>query len=262
MCGIFGYANTEPIPINIVLRILEKLEVEKDVKGLPIGGDGSGIAAVDGDGVLHLEKVGKTVGSPVKHLRRVVEEEWFRKGFTESTKILGHVRRASPKFSHTTRYRSWAQPFSVCCQGRVVVSTHNGFWEKYEESRKTLGNHRFESEIPGVGVLDSEVLPHYVEELLAKEQNLEGVLRCLFEDLSGTGNTVAMLILGGGSNWILVHKGRTQGFSFWEGDGGGFMFCSRVKPVLAVTSYGGLKGFRCVAQIAGDESGEFKRVIG
>ncbi|RLG71007.1 MAG: hypothetical protein DRO11_05240 [Methanobacteriota archaeon] len=260
MCGIFGYANTEPIPISSVLNVLAKLEVEKDVEGRPIGGDGSGIAAVDEDGVLHLEKVGKTVKSPVNHLRKILEEKWFRNGFIESTKILGHVRRASPRFSQTTSHRGCAQPYAACCHGYVVVSIHNGFWDRYEEKRKTLRNHRFESELPDVGVLDSEVLTHYAEELLAEEPSLEEVLDRLFKDLSGAGNTAAMLIMDGKNDWIVVHKGKTQGFSFWENTRG-FMFCSRVNPVLGVLSHASVSGFRCVTQIAGGESGEFKRVI-
>lgn len=160
MCGIFGFMLIKPIDMAKVFRVLEKLEVHQyPSEQKTVGGYGAGVAVLRDDGNILLKKVGKVFGSPAKRLSEIVE-------ISEVSVLIGHVRMPSPRFMKTTSLKDTAQPYLACCYPNLkVVSVHNGNLVNYKEIREKLSEvHTFESE--KIELIDSEVLPHFFEELL------------------------------------------------------------------------------------------------
>jgi glucosamine 6-phosphate synthetase-like amidotransferase/phosphosugar isomerase protein len=228
MCGIFGFALTKPISLVKVFRVLEKLEVHQyPEEPKPVGGYGAGVAILLDDGSVISEKVGKVNGSPVRNLAEIVNGK-----VKEASVLFVHVRMPSPEFMETAKFRETAQPYVVELDPSLtIVSVHNGKVENYEELRAKLGEeHVFESE--KVKLIDSEVIPHYFEELLNEIEDVDEALDALFCSLRGS-NAVAMLQMDEEDTFLhLIHKGKTRGLTVWTNKQDEVIFCSRKEPLI------------------------------
>ena len=226
MCGIFGFALKKPMPLVRVLSVLEKLEVHQyPNEPKPVGGYGAGIAILDHDNNVICEKVGKVDVSPAKRLSEIVRTD-------RASVLMGHVRMPSPEFMETAGFQATAQPYVAKCRsGLTVVSVHNGKVENYLEiRRKLVSRHVFESE--EVGLIDSEVVPHFFEEKLANKPESEA-LNDFINGLDGS-NTIGLLQTGKDVVFLhLVHKGKTRGLTVWTNNCGEVVFCSRKEPLIA-----------------------------
>jgi len=226
MCGIFGFSLRKPVSMDIVFKILQKLEVHQfPQEPKPVGGYGAGVAVLLEDGNVLVEKVGKVGESPAKRLAEIVEVK-------EAFVLLGHVRMPSPEFAHTAKYKETAQPYVVeRVPGLTVASVHNGKMENYKEVRQKLGaGHVFESE--KFELIDSEVVPHFFEEELNEMEDVSETLYEFFCSLKGS-NAVAILQIGEDNSFLhLIHKGKTRGLTVWTNDKNEVVFCSRKTPLI------------------------------
>ena len=226
MCGIFGFAMKRPIPLVRVLNVLEKLEVHQyPSEPKPVGGYGAGVAILNDDNNVVLEKVGKVDASPAARLSEIVKID-------EASVLMGHVRMPSPEFMETARFKATAQPYAArCSSGLTVTSVHNGKVENYLEIRRKLAKrHVFESE--EVGLIDSEVMPHFFEEKLENKAEPEA-LNTFFDGLYGS-NAIGLLQVEKEVVLLhLVHKGKTRGLTVWTNARGEVVFCSRKEPLMA-----------------------------
>jgi glucosamine 6-phosphate synthetase-like amidotransferase/phosphosugar isomerase protein len=223
MCGIFGFALNKSISTDAVFRVLENLEIHKyPQEATPVGGYGAGIAVIEADGSVILEKVGRVSLSPVKSLEQIVKDR-----LTKASVLLAHVRMPSPEFLGTAKFRETAQPFTVELDPALtVVSVHNGKVENYKELRAELGQeHIFESE--KYELIDSEVIPHYFEELVNEKENANEALDEFYNILQGS-NAISLLQIDEEATYMhLVHKGRTRGLTIWTNSRDEVIFCSR-----------------------------------
>jgi glucosamine 6-phosphate synthetase-like amidotransferase/phosphosugar isomerase protein len=227
MCGIFGFAFKQPVPMVRVFNLLAKLEVHQyPGEPTPVGGYGAGLAVLENDGGLMFEKVGRTNGlSPAKQLSEIVNVD-------DASILVGHVRMPSPEFMATASFRETAQPYVVGFgKDLTVVSVHNGKVENYKELRVDLGKtHVFESE--KIGLIDSEVIPHVFEKFLSLEQNRDDALYRLFCTLQGSRNAIAMLHVTKKETYLhFIHKGKSRGLTIWVNDRNEIIFCSRKEPL-------------------------------
>jgi glucosamine 6-phosphate synthetase-like amidotransferase/phosphosugar isomerase protein len=226
MCGIFGFALKKPTPLVRALNVLEKLEVHQyPNEPKPVGGYGAGIAILDDDNNVVLEKVGKVDVSPAKRLSEIVKTD-------RASVLMGHVRMPSPEFMGTARFKAAAQPYVAKCRSGVsVVSVHNGKVENYLEIRRKLtSKHVFESD--EVWLIDSEVVPHFFEERLENKAEPEA-LNDFVNGLDGS-NTIGLLQIEEEVVFLhLAHRGRTRGLTVWTNDCGDVVFCSRKEPLIA-----------------------------
>ncbi|MDH5482145.1 MAG: hypothetical protein OEY22_04600 [Candidatus Bathyarchaeota archaeon] len=226
MCGVFGFALTESIPMTKVLKVLEKLEVHQYPHELkPVGGYGAGLAVLKDDGTIVLEKVGRIDEFPARCLSEIVKVR-------EAAVLVGHVRMPSPQFMDTARFKGTAQPYvTKCYKGLTVVSIHNGSVTNYEEIRKKLGvTHVLESE--EVEFIDSEAIPHIFEDLLEEKQDFDEALYSLFCTLQGS-SAISLLQVNNGSAFLhFIHKGKTRGLTIWTNEQNELIFCSRKEPLI------------------------------
>jgi glucosamine 6-phosphate synthetase-like amidotransferase/phosphosugar isomerase protein len=235
MCGIFGFMLLNPQEVALALKVLAILETHKYSKEKrPVGGHGAGVYLLNTDEREIFVKVGKTNGSPAKSLaKKLLEKDWQTRLF------IGHVRWASPEFVNTISFKECTQPYLATCNKRLrIVSVHNGFVENYRELRAKLQlKHTFESEEEGE-LIDSEVIPHFVEDLLLSKVSFESALNLLSAQLENQkGNTVGLLLLGeerGENGLVFVHHGRTRGLTVWSNPKGEVLFSSRKAPVKQV----------------------------
>jgi glucosamine 6-phosphate synthetase-like amidotransferase/phosphosugar isomerase protein len=228
MCGIFGFALKQAVPTAKVFSLLERLEVHQYPKEpRPVGGYGAGIAVLLDDGSVFAEKVGKIADSPAKHLAGIVCPK-----VSKASVMVSHVRMPSPEFMMTAKFKETAQPYvSEIEPGLTVVSVHNGKVENYKALREKLGEeHIFESE--KVELIDSEVIPHYFEEMLKETEDVNEALNALFRSLLGS-SAIAMLQVDEEDTFLhLIHKGKTRGLTIWANDKDEIIFCSRKEPLL------------------------------
>ena len=226
MCGIFGFALKKPVPMDRVFRILQKLEVQQlPEERLRLGGYGAGVAVLLDDGGVLVEKVGKNSKSPAGSLPKSVKVK-------KASVLLGHVRMPSPEFMKTAKFKETAQPYVVEREPNVtVVSVHNGKMENYREIRKKLGaDHIFESE--KFELIDSEVVPHFFEDVLSEKRDVNQALYDFFCSIKGS-NAVAILQVEEENSFIhLVHKGKTRGLTVWTNEKNELVFCSRKAPII------------------------------
>jgi glucosamine 6-phosphate synthetase-like amidotransferase/phosphosugar isomerase protein len=209
------------------LKVLERLEVHQyPNEPTPVGGQGAGLAVLEKDGGLVHWKVGKVAqGSPAMQLAKIVEAR-------EASVLIGHVRRPSPEFRTTARFREAAQPYVVERDPELTVaSVHNGKVENYKELKANLGEaHTFESE--KIGLIDSEVIPHFFEQLLSEKQESDEALYSLFCALHGS-SAIGLLQLSEENSFLhLVHKGKTRGLTVWTNNQNEVVFCSRREPLI------------------------------
>jgi glucosamine 6-phosphate synthetase-like amidotransferase/phosphosugar isomerase protein len=226
MCGIFGFSMIRPVSMDRVFRILQKLEVHQlPQEPLPLGGYGAGVAVLLNDRTVLVEKVGKIGESPAAHLSEMVKVE-------KASVLLGHVRMPSPEFMNTAKFKETAQPYVVERNRRLTVaSVHNGKMENYKEVRAKLGaEHVFESEKHEL--VDSEVIPHFFEEMISEKEDAAQALYEYFCAIKGS-NTAAILQVGEEDAYIhLLHKGRTRGLTVWSNEKNELIFCSRKAPLI------------------------------
>jgi glucosamine 6-phosphate synthetase-like amidotransferase/phosphosugar isomerase protein len=228
VCGIFGFTLTEPVSLTKAFKVLEKLEVHQyPNETKPVGGYGAGLAVLRKDGSILLEKIGKAdAASPVRRLSRIVKAK-------EAAVLVAHVRMPSPQFMETARFRETAQPYATeCYRDLTIVSAHNGYIENYKIIREKLDKtHVLECE--RVELVDSEVIPHYFEELLREKGDTGEALDALHSSLEGR---MALSLLQVGNKGVflhLVHKGKTRGLVVWTNSSGEVVFCSRKEPLTA-----------------------------
>jgi len=227
MCGIFGFALRKPVRASRVFKVLQKLEVSQyQGEPRPVGGYGAGVAVLLDDGSILSEKVGKTVDSPAGELAEAMKAK-----LNEASVLISHVRFPSSEFMDTAKFKEAAQPFVEHFEPELtIVSAHNGRVENYMELRKKLGSHVFESE--KVGLVDSEVIPHYFGEILRETEDVDQALYELFCTLKGS-NSVGMLHVNEENAFLhFVHKGKTRGLTVWANDKNEVVFCSRPEPVI------------------------------
>jgi glucosamine 6-phosphate synthetase-like amidotransferase/phosphosugar isomerase protein len=225
-CGIFGFALKKPVPLPKVFRVLQKLEVHQyPQEPRPVGGYGAGIAVFNVESGITLEKVGAINPSPAKSLSEIVQ-------INEATILIGHVRMPSPEFMDTAQFTETAQPYlTKCNKTSMVVSAHNGKAENYMEIRGKLGEpHAFESE--KVGLIDSEVIPHFFEELLKQRATVEEARDALFTGLEGSNAISLLQIEEANVRLHFIHKGRTRGLTIWKNGQDELIFCSRKEPLM------------------------------
>ncbi|MGB9676382.1 MAG: class II glutamine amidotransferase [Candidatus Bathyarchaeales archaeon] len=226
MCGVFGFVLNKPVPLVKVFRVLAKLETHQyPHEPKPVGGFGAGIAVLDNNGNILLEKVGDVGGSPAGRLSQIVR-------ISATCVLVGHVRMPSPQFMETAKFKGTAQPYVTrCFDGLMLISAHNGNVANYKALREKIGaRHVFESE--KIELIDSEVIPHLFEELLAEKACPEKAVEALFQLLKGS-NTVSILQIE--KNRLLlhfIHKGKTRGLAIWRNSVGEIVFCSRKEPLV------------------------------
>ena len=226
MCGIFGFALTKPVPMVKVFNVLQKLEVNQyPEEPRPVGGYGAGVAVLLEDGSVLVEKIGKVSDSPARQLAEIVE-------VSKASVLLGHVRMPLPEFIGTAKFKETAQPYVVERDPKLtVVSVHNGKVENYKILREKLGSgHVLESE--KFELIDSEVIPHFFEEVLNEKGDVPEALYAFFCALQGS-NAIGMLQIGEENSFLhLIHKGKTRGLTIWTNGKKEVLFCSRKVPLL------------------------------
>ena len=226
MCGIFGFILKKPLSTTKVFRVLKKLEASRyPDEAEPAGGYGAGIAVMLPDGSVISEKVGKTSDSPAAEL-----EQTMKGKLDGASVLLGHVRFPSPQFMGTAKFKEAAQPYVEHFEPELtIVSAHNGRLENYLELKKELKAHVFESE--KIGLVDSEIIPHYFGKLLNEAENTDKAVHTLQSSLKG--NNVAALLQADEENTFmhLIYKGKARGLTVWTNQRNEVIFCSRPEPV-------------------------------
>jgi glucosamine 6-phosphate synthetase-like amidotransferase/phosphosugar isomerase protein len=228
MCGIFGFALKNPVALVKVFNLLEKLEVHQyPQEAKPVGGYGAGVAILLDDGSVLLEKVGKVDNSPVREVAKIVNAK-----VNEASVLISHVRMPSPEFMESAEFKETTQPYVVEFEPNLTIgSVHNGKVKNYKELSERLGErHVFESE--KIQLIDSEVIPHYFEELLNEIEDVDEALYALLCALQGS-NAIAMLQIDEENTFLhLIHKGKTRGLTVWTNDQNEVIFCSRKEPLM------------------------------
>lgn len=231
MCGIFGFMLTTPQQIAPAFEVLKTLETHQYPKEEnPVGGHGAGVFLKDSNGKETFLKQGKASESPARTLAHEALAVQ-----SQASLFIGHVRRASPEFLHTISFRESTQPYIASCGANLrVVAVHNGFVSSYLEIRKKLGlKHFFESEKENE-LIDSEIIPHFLEELLLDGADVDGALKMLLGQLENQNNAICILVLNSrriGGHIVFLHTGKTRGLTVWSNRKGEVLFSSRKEPV-------------------------------
>jgi len=229
MCGIFGFTMKKPLSMAKVFRVLQKLEVSQyPGEPRPVGGYGAGVAILLDDGSILSEKMGKVADSPAGQLA-----EMMRAKLAEASVLIGHVRFPSSEFMDTAKFKEAAQPYVEHFEPELtIVSAHNGRVENYMELKKKLNAHVFESE--KVGLVDSEIIPHYFGEMLNEAEDVDKAVYELMCALKGKNVGSAVLLHVDSENAFLhlIHKGWSRGLTAWANEKNEVIFCSRPEPVV------------------------------
>ena len=156
MCGIVGYIGAQP-GLEVVLEGLRRLEYR--------GYDSAGVAVLDGDGTLRVErKAGK-----LANLEKELAEAQL-----PGTLAIGHTRWAT----HGPPTDGNAHPHIDC--GGAISVVHNGTLENYEVLLAGLEQRGHERRSD----TDTEVVAHLVEERY--EGDLAAAVRSVCRDLEGS----------------------------------------------------------------------------
>ncbi|MDD3626997.1 MAG: glutamine--fructose-6-phosphate transaminase (isomerizing), partial [bacterium] len=156
MCGIIGYIGEKKAE-TLIIEGLKRLEYR--------GYDSSGIALIDKEGNLILEKkIGKIE----------VLEKYLQKFTNDATMGIGHTRWAT----HGKPTDINAHPHTDC--KHEIVVAHNGIIENFKILKDILvkKGHKFISET------DTEVLVHLIEEFYTDK--LEVAVRHALKEIKGT----------------------------------------------------------------------------
>ncbi len=157
MCGIVGYVGGQQA-VGVIIEGLRRLEYR--------GYDSAGIAVVDDEGRMHVQRAcGK--------LRNL--EESLRQHPIEGDFGLGHTRWAT----HGRPTEENAHPHRDCT-GRIVV-VHNGIIENYLTLKRQLQSegHRFQTET------DTEVIAHLLEREMKAGDGLPSALGRALKEVRG-----------------------------------------------------------------------------
>jgi len=166
MCGIVGYVGTRPAA-PILFDGLARLEYR--------GYDSAGIAVLDGEGELFVEKAAGKLDALVASARGRVPE--------------GHVGMAHTRWAtHGRPTASNAHPHLDCSGDFLVI--HNGIVENYRllKDRLLSRGHTFSSET------DSETIAHLIEENSANGGDLEKVVRNSLGEIEGAYSILIMSV--------------------------------------------------------------------
>lgn len=255
MCGILGYFGSVPIKLYTFLDILCDLEASRfQGEKSPVGGHGAGIATFSKS--FEIEKVGKNSRSPVSDLRKMVSDR-------ELTRMLGHVRHASPAFEDTVTAAECTQPFfASCLPAYEIVSVHNGLFRGYEEAMQEIGqDHIFES--IKRRLVDSEVIPHYLEFALSRSNNLNTAVESLYARLDGKGNSIAIWLKSSNRHYlILLYKGKARGLYVWINKQNSLLFSSRKEPIESnIGEFLMDNHFSLVNEIGNQEDASYKHIF-
>ena len=201
MCGIFGYLGHQDAA-PLVLAGLERLAYR--------GYDSAGVAVIDPAG--HLQ-VRKSAGK-LANLTQLLDRDPI-----SGACGLGHTRWAT----HGAPSDANAHPH-VDGTGEVVV-VHNGIVENYIElkARLTAEGHEFTS------ATDTEVIPHLVQELLARGHSLPEAVRLAAAELRGA-HAIACMHARSPEVLVAIRIGNAGGVSV--GFGSGEMFVASDLPAL------------------------------
>lgn len=214
---------SEAVPISMVFEVLERLEVHQyPQEPSPVGGYGAGLAALLENGTVVHEKTGRVNGSPADRLAKI----WGSK-VMDINVLVSHVRMPSPEFMRSASFKETAQPYVVQFDPHLTLaSVHNGKVENYERLRAELEKkHVFESE--KVQLIDSEIIPHYFEELLKETEDTTKACSALLCRLEGP-NTICMLQIGDeNASMHFIHTGKTRGLTIWTNGHNDLLFCTR-----------------------------------
>jgi glucosamine 6-phosphate synthetase-like amidotransferase/phosphosugar isomerase protein len=229
MCGIFGFILKKPISMTKVFQVMKKLEASQyPGETQPVGGYGAGVAVMLPDGNIISEKVGKTADSPTAQLSEIMKSR-----LADASVLLAHVRFPSQELMGTVKYKEAAQPYVEHFETNLTIaSVHNGKVENCAALKAKLKGHVFESE--KVGLVDSEVIPHYFGELLNETENTAAATYELLSSMKGS-NVAALLQIDEEDAILhLVHRGKARGLTVWTNSRNEVIFCSRPKPVEEV----------------------------
>ena len=231
MCGIFGFYLKKPLSMTKVFDVLKKLEVSRyPDEDQPLGGYGAGVAVMLKDGDVISEKVGKNQDSPVTELVGLVKPK-----LKNAQVLLGHVRFPSPQNMGTVKYKEAAQPYVENFEKDLsIVSVHNGNVENYKDLQAKLKTHVFESE--KIGLIDSEVVPHYFGEMINELESTDAAVYELLNAIKGSSAAALLQIDEENAFLHLIYKGSARGLIVWTNDKGEVIFCSRPEPVKEVLS--------------------------
>ena len=201
MCGIIGYVGPRQAG-PLLLEGLRRLEYR--------GYDSAGIAVMESDGAPSIVK---TVGK-LESLAACLDG-----CFPPGCIGIGHTRWAT----HGKPNDINAHPHCDCAGDVVVI--HNGIVENYLPLKQHLrdSGHRFNSDT------DTEVIPHLIEERLAKGMSLVDAVRDMIKELEGAHAILAMAKSEPGTV-VAARVGNAGGVVVGYGDGE--MFLSSDLPAL------------------------------
>ena len=120
MCGIIAYTGNKDA-VTVVLECLKKLEYR--------GYDSWGIAAVTGDSISQVKRVGKIGEVGISQVKEAIK--------SENHTAIAHTRWAT----HGGVTQQNAHPH-LDCTGTIAV-VHNGIVDNHDELKGGLAGHRF-----------------------------------------------------------------------------------------------------------------------
>ena len=167
MCGIAAYLGSEQA-YPLLTAALSKLEYR--------GYDSAGIALIDGNGDIHLNKTINKVASL---------SENNSEASLKSTVGIAHTRWAT----HGSPTVSNAHPHVDKDNNIAVV--HNGIIENFAELKAQLQKQGYEF----VSETDSEVIPHLIAQQMKEGLDFESAFASLNKLLQGSQAIVAVLAL-------------------------------------------------------------------
>jgi len=172
MCGIIGYVGKRQVA-PIIFSGLKKLEYR--------GYDSAGIATME-NGKIHIKKDAGRIRDINSRMK-----------FTDLPGCvgMGHTRWAT----HGSVTKDNAHPHTDCTGELVLV--HNGIIENFQELRRKLGDHKFESET------DTEILAHLIEEEMKGKDFVEACKSAL-KKVQGN---YAVLVMDKDGKMIAARKG-------------------------------------------------------
>ncbi len=257
MCGIVGYVGRERIPATALLECMRLMQTDREKwERTPVGGHGAGLAARRTDDHFTTVKVGGN-GDPVAALRDEISRTAPRLLEAGSDVLMGHVRRAVPRFLSTVARAEATQPYVASCwENLQVIGIHNGFASNY--GRLLSRTHRLES--AHLGPVDSETLPHLVEELLTSGRDPHEAMGEVARRIRG-GNAAFFIVRHNGSTWAgIVHVGKTRGLTVWENSLGELLLVSRPRCLGSfLRSVIDSHGFRVVFRVGRREAARFTK---
>jgi glutamine---fructose-6-phosphate transaminase (isomerizing) len=203
MCGIVAYVgHREAAPL--IVKGLKRLEYR--------GYDSSGIALINGDGLVSFKKKGKV--SELEHLLEGKD--------THSTIGIGHTRWAT----HGEPNDINAHPH-LSNSGRLAL-IHNGIIENYDSIKQVLAKkgYTFKSQT------DTEVLVNFIEEIqINKNCNLDEAVRIALKEVVGA-YAIVIIDKTKPKELVAARKGSPLVIGVGKDE---FFFASDASPIIEYT---------------------------